>query len=81
MSLQQSSNESGYRPYIPSLPMHPKYLNDAGYLRTIKIERRGRIYRMIVLNTNRKLVKYKDHASLEDAKATANDLVLNGSWD
>lgn len=30
MSLQQSSNESGYRPYTPDLPKYPKYLNDEG---------------------------------------------------
>ena len=80
MSQQQSASQSGYSAYIPSLPKRPKYLNDAGCLRTIRIERRGRKHRLSILNTTRAVIAYKDHASRKAANAQALDLVTNGSW-
>jgi hypothetical protein len=57
-----------------------KFLNDAGYLRTIKIERHGRKHRLSILNTKRTVIEYKDHASLAAANVQALDLVTNGAW-
>jgi hypothetical protein len=65
---------------LDNMPKHPKYLNDANQLRTIKIERRGRKHRVSVLNTKRAVISYKDHASLTAANADALDLIANGSW-
>jgi hypothetical protein len=65
---------------LDEMPNHPKYLNDANHLRTIKVERRGRKYRVEVRNTNRALVSYKDHASLKAANAHVLALIARGSW-
>jgi len=57
-----------------------KFLNDAGYLRTIKIERRGRKYRLSILNTKRTVIAFKDHANRAEADEAALELVTYGDF-
>jgi hypothetical protein len=56
------------------------FLNDAGYLRTIRIERRGRKHRLSILNIKRTVIAFKDHANRAEADEAALELVTYGDF-
>jgi hypothetical protein len=56
------------------------FLNDAGYLRTIRIERRTHKHRLSILNTKRTVIAFKDHSNRAEADAAALELVTYGDF-
>lgn len=76
IAMSSQKSVSGYG--APTVCL-TSFLNDAGYRRTIKITRQGRKHRLSILNTQRAVIAYKDHASFAAARAGARELVTLGS--